>query len=144
MVSVHLRQDGVCLDRLHDQHVQRAMVHAEGDRECRGLLGVAPQLGLLHAAVCAGSVLVHEPAELDEEPVRVGVLLLKTVELFQALGGLLAAHAHAMQELLHPGEMAQIKINRKTIQTVTSLFFLETNMSYDGPHRSRSMVISAS
>ena len=33
----------------------------------------------------SGSVLVHEPAELDEQPVRVGVL----------------------QELLHPGEKAQ-------------------------------------
>ena len=51
VASALLRQDGVCLGRLHDQHVQRAMVHAEGDRECRGLLGVAPQLGLLHAAV---------------------------------------------------------------------------------------------
>ena len=41
-------QDGVCLTRVHDlhQHVQRATVHAEGDRECRGLLGVALQLGL--------------------------------------------------------------------------------------------------
>ena len=51
VVSALLRQDGVCLGRLLDQHVQWAMVHAEGDRECRGLLGVAPQLGLLHAAV---------------------------------------------------------------------------------------------
>ena len=51
VVSALLWQDGVCLGRLHDQHVQRAMVHAEGDRDCRGLLGVAPQLGLLHAAV---------------------------------------------------------------------------------------------
>ena len=51
VVSVLLGQDGVCLDRLLDQHVQQATVHAEGDRECRGLLGVAPQLGLLDAAV---------------------------------------------------------------------------------------------
>ena len=51
VVSVLLGQDGVCLDRLLDQHVQQATVHAEGDSECRGLLGVAPQLGLLHAAV---------------------------------------------------------------------------------------------
>ena len=38
-----LRQDGVCLVRVHDlhQHVQRATVQAEGDRECRGLRCVA-------------------------------------------------------------------------------------------------------
>ena len=147
VASALLRQDGVCLGRLHDQHVQRAMVHAEGDRECRGLLCIALQLGLLHPAaappdlmhqeeaagrlvdvhdaVCAGSVLVHEPAQLDEQPVRVGVLLLRAVELFQALGGLLVAQAHATQELLHPGEKA-------------------TNLSHVGPHRSRSKVISAS
>ena len=47
-------------------------------------------------------MLVHQPAQLDEEPVRVGVLLLRAVELFQALGGLLAAQAHAMQELIDP------------------------------------------
>ena len=60
------------------------MVQAEGDRECRGLLRVPLQLGLfddaaaapdlmhrqeaarglvnVHDAVCADSVLVHEPA----------------------------------------------------------------------------------
>ena len=94
--------------------------HAEGDCECRRLL----QLSLLHAAaapsnvmhreetarglvdvhdaVCADSVLVHEPAQLDEEPVRVGLLQSRAVELFQALGGLLEAQAHATQEPLHP------------------------------------------
>ena len=38
-----LRQDGVCPADVHDlhQHVQRATVHAEGDRKCRGLLCVA-------------------------------------------------------------------------------------------------------
>ena len=121
-----LRQDGVCLAGVHDlhQHVQRATVHAEGDRECRSLLGVALQLGLLLAAaapsslmhreeaarglvnvddaICADTVLVHEPAELDAEPVRVGVLLLWVVELVQALGGLLEAQAHATHESLHP------------------------------------------
>ena len=51
VVSALLRQDGVCLGRLLDQHVQRATVHAEGDRECRRLLCIAPQLGLLHVAV---------------------------------------------------------------------------------------------
>ena len=119
-------QDGVCLAGVHDlhQHVQRATVHAEGDCECRGLLGVALQLslflaavapsGLMHQeeaarslvdvddAVCADCVLVHEPAELDEEAVRVGVLLLRAVELLQALGGLLVAQAHSMQELSDP------------------------------------------
>ena len=48
-------------------------------------------------------MLVHEPAQFDEEPVRVGVLLLSAVELLQALGGLLAAQAHATQETRHPG-----------------------------------------
>ena len=51
VVSALLRQDGVCLGRLLDQHVQRATVHAEGDRERGRLLCVAPQLGLLHVAV---------------------------------------------------------------------------------------------
>ena len=61
----------------------------------------------VHDAVCAGSVLVHEPAELCEEPVRVGLLQSRAVELIQALGGLLVAQAHATQELLHPVEKVQ-------------------------------------
>ena len=32
----------------------------------------------------------------DEQPVRVGLLLLRAVELLQALGGLLEAQAHAV------------------------------------------------
>ena len=44
----------------------------------------------------------RQPAQLDEQPVRVGVLLLRAVDLFHALGGLLEAQARAMQELLHP------------------------------------------
>ena len=44
----------------------------------------------------ADSVLVHQPAQLDEEPVRVGAL----VELFHAPRGLLVAQAHATQEVL--------------------------------------------
>ena len=55
----------------------------------RGLVDV-------HNAVCADSVLVHEPAELDEEPVRVGLLQSRAVELLQALGGLLEAQVHAV------------------------------------------------
>ena len=55
----------------------------------RGLVDV-------HDAVCANSVLVHQPA------VRVGVLLLRAVELFHALGGLCVAQPHATQELLDP------------------------------------------
>ena len=50
VMSVLLGQHGVCLVRLLDQHVQRAMVHAEGDRECRRLLCVALQLSLFDAA----------------------------------------------------------------------------------------------
>ena len=93
-----LRQDGVCLASVHNlpKHVQRATVHAEGDRKCHGLLCVALQLGLfraaaappdlmhrqeaarglvdVHDAVCADCVRVHEPAQLDEQPVRVGLL----------------------------------------------------------------------
>ena len=132
VASVHwpgmLGQDGVCLAGVYElhQYVQRNTVHAEGDRDCRGLLPshcpaaelaspatAAPpdllhrqeparRLVGVHDAVSADSVLVHQPAQLDEEPVRGGVLLLRAVELFQALGGLLAAQAHAMQELLHP------------------------------------------
>ena len=126
-----LWQDGVCLASAYDlhQHVQRATIHAEGDRECRGLLCVALQLGLLHAtaappdlmhrqgaarrlvdihnAVCAHFVCAHQPAQLDERPVRVGLLQSSAVELFDALGGLLEAQAHATQELLHQVDKAQ-------------------------------------
>ena len=45
----------------------------------------------VHDAVCADCVRAQ----------RVGVLLLKALELFQALGSLLAAQAHAAQEPLH-------------------------------------------
>ena len=58
----------------------------------------------VHDAVCADSVLVHRPEQLDDEPARVGLLWSMIVELSHALGGLLVAQAHAMQELLHPAE----------------------------------------
>ena len=117
---------GVCLAGVHDlhEHVQWSKAHAEGDRERRGFPRVALQLSLLHAAaapsslmhqqeaarrlvnvhdaVCADNVLVHEPAQLDEQPVRVGLLQSRAVELLQALGGLLEAQAHAVQELSDP------------------------------------------
>ena len=111
-----LRQDGVCPASVHDlyQHVQRATVHAEGDRERRGLLCVALQLSLFDAAAAppdlmhrAGGLVdvhdaacAHQPAQLEKQPVRVGVLLLRAVELFHALGGLLAAQVRATQESL--------------------------------------------
>ena len=56
----------------------------------------------VHDAVCADSVLVHQPAQLDEQPVRVGLLLLRAVELFHALGGLLVAQVHAVEEPSNP------------------------------------------
>ena len=56
----------------------------------------------VHGAVCADNVCAHQPAQLDEQPVRIGVLLLRAVELSHALGGLLVAPAHAMQELIDP------------------------------------------
>ena len=94
-----------------------------GPASRRGLMHRQEAAGRLvdvHDAVCAGSVLVHEPAELDEEPVRVGVLL-RAVDLFHALGGLLEAQAHATQELLHPGEKAQKYFNRKGINEAVCL-----------------------
>ena len=48
----------------------------------------------VHDAVCADCVCAHQPAQLDEQPVRVGVRLLRAVELFPALGGLLVDQAH--------------------------------------------------
>ena len=47
-------------------------------------------------------MLVHEPTQLDEQPVRVGLLQSRAVELLQALGGLFEAQAHATQKLLDP------------------------------------------
>ena len=56
----------------------------------------------VHDSICADSVLVHQPAQLDEQPVRVGLLQSRAVELFHAIGGLLEAQAHATQELSDP------------------------------------------
>ena len=81
-----------------------------GPASRRGLMHRQDAAGGLvdvHDAVCAGSVLVHEPPELDEQPVRVSLLQSRAVELLQALGGLLVAQAHATQELLHPVEKVQ-------------------------------------
>ena len=50
----------------------------------------------------AFSVLVHEPTQLDEQPVRVGLLQSSAVELLQALGGLLVAQAHAVEKPSDP------------------------------------------
>ena len=69
------------------------LMHRE--KAARGLVDVDD-------AVCADCVLVHEPAQLDEEPVNVGLLLLRAVELLQALGGLLEGQAHATQEPPYP------------------------------------------
>ena len=57
-----LRQDGVCLARVHDLH-----------QRVRG-------------AVCADSVCAHQPAQLDEQPVRVCVLLLRVWSSFSGTG----------------------------------------------------------
>ena len=54
---------------------------------------VAGGLVDVHDAVCADARGAHEPAQLDEEPVRVGVLLLRAAELFHALDGFLATQA---------------------------------------------------
>ena len=104
--------------------------------ECRGLLRVALQLGLLHAAVashdlihwekaarslvdlhdavCADSVCARQPAQLDEQPVRVGVLLLRAVDLFHALGGLLEAPKPCMSRCgqLRPTDRAMARLAR--------------------------------
>ena len=59
-----LRQDGVCLARVHDlhQHVQRSTAHAEGDRERRRLPRVALQLGSLGAAAAPPGLMHREEA----------------------------------------------------------------------------------
>ena len=107
----------MCLASVHDVHhrVQWAAIHAEGDGECRGHSGLALQLGLcvfcsdgpsdrLHRhdtaqglvyvdhAVCADSVLVHEPAQVDEQPMRVGLLVSGAV------------HGHPMHEIPDPAQ----------------------------------------
>ena len=58
---------------------------------------VAEGLVDVHDAVFADARGAHEPAQLDEEPVRVGVLLLRAAELFHALDEFLAT-----QELSDP------------------------------------------
>ena len=73
--------------------------------DCPSLLGVSMLSRV--AATCnivvvvADSVLLHEPAQLDEQSVRVGVLMFRSVELCQALGGLLVAQEYATQEFLY-------------------------------------------
>ena len=80
--------------------MSQRMIH-----DCPSLLGfsmlsrVAASFKIV--AVVADSVLLHEPAQLDEQSMRVGVLMFRAVELCQALGGLLVAHAHATQEFLY-------------------------------------------
>ena len=54
-------------------------------------------------AVCADSVLLHEPEAFQEQSTRDGVLNRKAVEIHDARGGLLAAQPHATQEPLDPG-----------------------------------------
>ena len=96
--------------------------HAEGGRECRGLLCVPLLMRLFDAAAAppglmkpAGSgtrsrrcsrrsalTACLSMSQLDEQPVRVGLLQSKAVELLQALGGLLDAEVHATQELPDP------------------------------------------
>ena len=56
----------------------------------------------VHDAVRAECVRVHEPAQLDEQPVRVGLLQSRAVELLQTLGGILVAHAHAVEKPSDP------------------------------------------
>ena len=115
-----LQQNGVCLASVYDLNGMsswpRSMLKATVNvvasfaLPCSDAAAAPPELmhrqeaaGRLvdvHDAVCAGSVLVHQPAQLDEEPVRVSVLLLRAVELFHALGRLLATqsacHARAV------------------------------------------------
>ena len=59
-----LRQDGVCLASAHDlhQHVQGATVHAEGDRECRGLTRFALLLHLFDAAAAPPDLMHRQEA----------------------------------------------------------------------------------
>ena len=120
-----LRQDGVCLARVHDlhQHVQRVTIRAEGDRECRGLLRAALHLSLfngaavppdlmhqqeaagrlvdVHDSVCADSVLVHQPAKLDEDPVRWRAAA-RGCEALSRTWGFHVAQVHTTQESLDP------------------------------------------
>ena len=147
-------QDGVCLARVYDlhQHVQRATVHPKGDSECPDLLR---QLGLfrhrggptrsgspagclvdVHHAICADAICAHEPAQLDEEPIRVGVLLLRAVELLRALGGLLVAQGPAMQEPLGPTEARMGASQSTTKRMIVTALRHWTSVSLAGCVRS--------
>ena len=72
----------------------------------------------VHDSLFADTIGAHEPAQHNEEPVRVGVLLLRAVELSHALGGLLATQAHATQELLHPA-MAGTGVESLCVESCT-------------------------
>ena len=113
-----LRQDGVRLALVHDlhQHVQRATVQAVLPLQLSLLQAMAAPPDLLHReeqarclvddhdAVCADSVRAHQPAQLDEEPMRVGVLLLRATQksldpsLAETDVGLLC-----VEPVVHPG-----------------------------------------
>ena len=138
--------------------------HTEGDRERRRLPRVALQLSLLHAAaassslmhrkeaargfvdvhdaVWADSVLVHEPAQLGEEPVRVGLLQCRAVELFQALGGLLESQVHATQEFLDP-PLARTHVESLCVEPVVIVTALRHSTSVTFKMCSLSRVMSA-
>ena len=64
----------------------------------------------VHDAVCGDSVLVPQPAQLDEQPVVVGVLLLSAVELFHARGGLLVLFRTILIDYL---SLSEVRIRNK-------------------------------
>ena len=112
-VSALLRQDGVCLGRLLDQHVQRAMVHAEGDCPTAG---PASRRGLMHrqeAAVSSvfmtrSSVLVHQPAQLMKSQCVLACCCSELWSSFTHLAGFLKLRRMPRNKLLlHPGEKGQ-------------------------------------
>ena len=98
-MSVHLRQDGVCLVHLHDQMLKATVnvvaslvLPTAGPASRRGLMHRQEAAGRLvdvHDAVCADSVLVHRPAQLDEEPVRVACCCSGLWSSFTHLAGFL-------------------------------------------------------
>ena len=143
------------------------MVYAEGDCECRGLFGVALQLSLFDAAAAPPDLTHRQEAagrlvNVHDRSAPTACLSISQHSLMNSrcvlaccCSGLWSSFTHLagflmLRRMPRKSCFTQVKRlkkifqKKKAIQTVTSLFFLETNLSHGGPHCSRSKVISAS
>ena len=122
--AAHVNSAFLCLDDRKRDDIKLSKRKKTHTQDCHGAVGtsthvacaltskphfssftppVSPARSKNHKICSSSSVAVSFiAAQLDEQSVRVGVLLLRAVELFHALGGLLVAQAHAVEEPSDP------------------------------------------